>query len=319
MNILVTGGAGFIGSHLSARLVRRKDVQLSIADNLHPFYEISRKQEQLQAIRDAGQFRFIELDLANEEACKALFEANAFDTVVHLAAVPGVAPSLNDPQLYIDMNIKAAVNALKWAGETGVRHIVFASSSSVYGEQEHTRLSEDMASGNVVSPYAATKASAECFCQLYKHLYGYRMTILRFFTAYGPFGRPDLAIPKFINKLLRGEAIDIYSMDTARDYTFVDDVANGIMRAVDLPEEDGIYNIGSGQPVAMSTLLSELERHFPAMEARLLPRRAGDVTATWADIRKAAERLGYQPSTSFREGLAKTVAWERARYEQGHQ
>lgn len=309
MNILITGGAGFIGSHLAERLLHQHNV--TVVDLFHPYYSPKRKQARLEALRQAGSFRFQRLDLRDEAAVKELMAGGSFDAAYHLAALPGVSYSLAAPQEYVEHNVKATINLLKWAGEAGVRHVLFASSSSVYGNREQIALSEEMAGGQVISPYAATKTAAEAFCHAYRHLYGYRVTALRFFTVYGPWGRPDMAIATFIRKAMNGEEIEVFGENSARDYTYIDDITAGLEAALASPLDFGVYNLGAGNPVPMSRLLAELKLHFPELKIVRKPHRAGDVNMTWADIAKAERLLGYSPQVSIVEGLSRTVSWAK--------
>lgn len=339
MRILITGGAGFIGSSLSVTLLREKH-ELTVVDNFHPYYDKKRKLAQLERVWQAGDFRFIEADLLDEKQVADVFTAassNPYDAVVHLAAIPGVPYSLRTPQEYIDHNIKNTMNVLKWAGESGAGHVVFASSSSVYGDREGP-LREGMPVGDVNSPYAAAKTGAESFCRAYQKIYGFPLTILRLFTVYGPWGRPDMAIPIFVSRLLRGESITIYGEGTARDYTYIDDAVRGISAALSRPPgaraqtaavtnlttmggyhshsidpaRCETYNIGSGAPVSMDALLKRLHAHFPGMNVERHAPRQGDVKKTWADIEKARTMLGYKPLVSLDEGLARTLDWAKS-------
>lgn len=307
MNILITGGAGFIGSHLAARLLRRHDV--TVVDMFHPYYSPERKRTQLEVLRQAGSFRFCELDMRDGTACKSLFENGAFDAVYHLAAVPGVSHSFTKPDEYFDHNVKATLHVLRSAGETGVKHVLFASSSSVYGDRESAALTEEMADGRVISPYAATKVAGEALCHTYRYVYGYRVTILRFFTVYGPWGRPDMAIARFVRRAMNGEAIEIYGDHSARDYTYIDDITAGLEAALNSPLDYGVFNLGGGSPVAMSSLVAELRSHFPDLKVVRKPWRTGDVRMTWADVTKANRLLGYNPKVSIGEGLSRTISW----------
>jgi UDP-glucuronate 4-epimerase len=310
MPILITGGAGFIGSHLAIRLLNQQH-QVTVVDDFHPYYDVSRKMSQLELVKRAGDFSFQRENLTDESVCERIFKEQRYETVYNLAALPGVAYSFEAPHAYIDHNLKATANVLKWAGETGASHVVFASSSSVYGDHEGMPLHESMARGEVISPYAATKVGGEALCQAYQHSYNYKLTIARFFTVYGPWGRPDMAITKFIGKLLRNEEIDIYGEGTARDYTFISDIIDGLEAFMKVSEPKGIYNLGYGKPVTMWKLLDELGHHFPQMKVNWLPYRLGDVKQTWSDISKARENLGYEPKVSIKEGLAQTVEWAR--------
>jgi UDP-glucuronate 4-epimerase len=200
---------------------------------------------------------------------------------------------------------------LKAAGQSGVKHVIFASSSSVYGNQENGAFHEEMRIGEVESPYASAKAGAESFCHAFHRLYGFRMTILRPFTVYGPWGRPDMAIPKFTRRLLSSEPIEVYSLNSARDYTYIDDCINGIMSAIYTNHQYEIINIGSGKPIPMEELLMVFRKHFPNMEVDEKPWRKGDVKMTWADVTKASKLLGYKPQVRFEEGIERTLHWAK--------
>jgi UDP-glucuronate 4-epimerase len=309
LKILVTGGAGFIGSHLVAKLLSHGH-DVAVVDNFHPYYPEERKQWQFRALT-GGDVPVYRIDLLDGEKTEQLFLRYRPDIVYHLAALPGVPHSLLKPLDYVDYDIKATINVLKAAGEAGVSHVLFASSSSVYGNQGNIPLREEMATGKVISPYAAAKYGAESFCYTYAHLFGYQLTIFRYFTVYGPWGRPDMAIGKFIHQLLRGEEIVVYGTETARDYTFVDDIVAGMIAALGRSGESDVFNLGSGRPITMERLLEELRTHFPAMKVVYAPERKGDVKATWADITKAQRAFGYKPSVTFENGLARTIAWAR--------
>ncbi|MEI2664637.1 NAD-dependent epimerase/dehydratase family protein [Rossellomorea sp. LJF3] len=314
MKIIVTGGAGFIGSHLSRKLIEEKH-ELLIVDSFHPYYSPERKKRQLSFVREMGSFRFVQKDLLLDEGeLQDVFHDFKADCVVHLAAIPGVSHSLHVPNEYVDYDIKATINTLRMAGESGIRKFVFASSSSVYGNTDHKPSKEDDATGAVVSPYAAAKYSAESFCKAYASIYGMDLTILRFFTVYGPWGRPDMAIYSFIKKLMNGGEIPIYGLENKRDYTYIDDIVDGTYKAI-RSEESGTFNLGNGSPISMEGLISELRTHFPYLKLHVTDRRAGDVTSTYADSMKAKEILGYSPSVSFEEGIKRTVQWMK-KYEQ---
>ncbi|MFC0297689.1 NAD-dependent epimerase/dehydratase family protein [Geobacillus jurassicus] len=310
MKVVVTGGAGFIGSHLAARL-SDQGYEVAVIDCFHPYYSTERKERQFEALT-GGRVPLVRFDLLDGKETKKWFVKFRPDVVYHLAALPGVPYSLEEPLAYIDYDIKATVNVLAAAGEAGAAHVLFASSSSVYGDRGNVPLKEDMADGRVVSPYAAAKYGAESFCHAYAHLYGYKMTIFRYFTVYGPWGRPDMAIGTFLRRLLSGEEIIVYGTGTARDYTFIDDIVTGMVAALDRGGgQSDVFNLGAGAPVTMEQLLAELRKHFPDMKVVRAPERKGDVKATWADITKAERAFGYKPRVTFAEGLARTVAWAR--------
>lgn len=310
LKIVVTGGAGFIGSHLAACLSEQGHEVVAL-DCFHPYYSPERKERQFRALT-GGRVPLVRLDLLDGEKTKSSLAQLCPDVVYHLAALPGVPHSLEQPLAYIDYDIKATVNVLAAAGEAGVSHVLFASSSSVYGDRGNVPLKEEMADGRVVSPYAAAKYGAESFCHAYAHLYGYQMTMFRYFTVYGPWGRPDMAIGTFIRRLMNGEEIVVYGSGTARDYTYIDDIVAGMVAALHRGgSQSEVFNLGAGAPVAMEQLLVELRKHFPDMKITRAPERKGDVKATWADIAKAEQAFGYRPKVPFAEGLARTVAWAR--------
>lgn len=311
LRIIVTGGAGFIGSNLSKRLLAEGH-ELLVLDAMHPYYSIERKEKQLKRIGEEGEFLFYKKNLLEDESeVKEIFASFQADCVIHLAAIPGISLSLEVPNEYVDYDIKATINALRYAGESGVKHFIFASSSSVYGEQENVPLQEEMATGKVISPYAAAKYGAESFCHAYASIYNMKMTILRFFTVYGPGGRPDMAITKFIRKLQAGENIEVFGNGTSRDYTYIDDCVQGIILAMQKSKGNQTYNLGSGRPIAIEELVQALRPHFPEMQVIQDGIRLGDVSSTWADITKAKTELGYEPTFTFSEGLARTVEWSR--------
>ncbi|BCB05059.1 SDR family NAD(P)-dependent oxidoreductase [Bacillus sp. KH172YL63] len=308
MKIIITGGAGFIGSHLSRKLLEEKH-EVLIIDSFHPYYSPERKKRQLSHVKERGMVTFVEKDLlVDEEALQDVFQRFQADCVVHLAAIPGVSHSLEVPNEYVDYDIKATINALKLAGESGVKKFLFASSSSVYGNIDQRPSKEEEATGEVVSPYAAAKYGAEAFCKAYASIYGLDLTILRFFTVYGPWGRPDMAIYSFIEKLMKNEEIPIFGLENKRDYTYIDDIVSGTCKAIE-SEATGTFNLGNGHPVSMEDLINELKVHFPRLRLKVTDRRVGDVTSTWADIGKAKDVLGYAPAVSFSEGIKRTVEW----------
>lgn len=309
LKIIVTGGAGFIGCHLSRKLVEEGN-EVLVIDAIHPYYSKKRKLDQLDYIGEAGPYRFEEKNLLDdEEDIRRIFLEFQADCVVHLAALPGVSYSLEAPGQYVDYDVKATVNVLKFSGESNVKKVIYASSSSVYGEQANKPLTEAMATGKVISPYAAAKYGAESFCHAFASMYKYDMTILRFFTVYGPWGRPDMAITKFIERILNGEEITVYGNGTSRDYTYIDDIIEGIYAAIHKARGTNIMNLGSSCPVSIEELIEAIAKHFPDMKIHHAGFRQGDVTSTWADTSKAKELLGFQAKVPFDEGLARTVKW----------
>lgn len=308
LKILITGGAGFIGSHFAVKMLKEQH-EIAIIDNLHPYYSVDRKKQHLEVIKEAGDFQFYQTNLLDRDETINIIKEISPEAIVHLAALPGVAYSILRPLEYIDYDVKATVNVLEGAGMAGVKQVIFASSSSVYGMMKNVPFREEMAAGKPISPYAASKYAAESFCHVYGHLYGMNVKILRFFTVYGPWGRPDMAIANFIKKLKNNEEITIFGQGGSRDYTYVGDIVNGMGLALKNLKQSAIINIGSGRPISMDQLLDELRVYYPDMKIRTEKNRAGDVDRTWADISLARELLGYEPEVGFSKGIAKTVAW----------
>lgn len=309
MKILITGGAGFIGSHLAIRLLKSGN-QPILLDDLDRAEQNPRKLYQLQQVKNSGSVPYYDCDLLNREKLMSIIKMEKPEAIVHLGALAGVSPSLQNPSAYIDVNIQGTNHILACAGEHQVKHVIFASSSSVYGEQFDVPLSEDMVTGRVLSPYAASKMGAESLCHAYHHMYGFQMNILRFFTVYGPWGRPDMAFSTFIRRIMNNQNLSIFGQGTGRDYTYIDDIVTGIMLTLGSSESD-VYNLGSGRPVLMTEVINQLRSHFPNFELQYEKARKGDVTSTWADISKARLKLGYAPSISFKEGFEQTVAWAK--------
>ncbi|MCA0171651.1 NAD-dependent epimerase/dehydratase family protein [Bacillus sp. RAR_GA_16] len=314
MKVLITGGAGFIGSSLANRLLKAGD-HVSIVDCFSSYYHVERKREHLEEIKKNGPVNIHRFDLLNADYTLQHFKTHHYDKVIHLAALPGVQYSLNHPHEYIDQDIKVVVNVLKAAGEAGVPHVLFGSSSSVYGSTEEGPMKEEQTIGKVKSPYAAAKAGAESFCHAYQSLYGFKLTILRFFTVYGPWGRPDMAIPLFIDKLIKGEEITVYDREQSRDFTYIDDIVQGITLALEQNGRSEIYNLGSGSPVPLTELIHLLTQYFPKAKVKEDLFRRGDVRHTWADISKARKDLGYSPEVTFEEGIRRTIEWAKSYHE----
>ncbi|MFC4729447.1 MULTISPECIES: NAD-dependent epimerase/dehydratase family protein [Lysobacteraceae] len=324
MNILLTGAAGFIGFHSARRLLANGHRVLGI-DNLNTYYEVALKHHRLAQLEGQPGLTFQRIDLADREAMAALFDAHRFDAILHLGAQAGVRYSLDAPFTYIDSNLTGFLTVLEGARRHGVRHLVYASSSSVYGANVKQPFCLEDRTDTPVSLYAATKKANELIGHAYAHLYRIPMTGLRLFTVYGPWGRPDMAYFKFTNAILRGEAIDLYNGgDMERDFTFVDDVVDGVVRLLESEPvfaEGGaphrVYNFGNDRPERLDAMVSHLERLLGRSAKRiLLPMQPGDVLSTRADISLAARDLGYAPRTSLAEGLERFVAWHRDYY--GH-
>jgi UDP-glucuronate 4-epimerase len=319
--ILLTGGAGFIGSHLAEALLRNQS-QLSIVDNLDEFYSPAWKEANLDSIRKVGPFDFFNQDICAMDVLRETFATNRPEVVIHLAARAGVRPSIKQPALYERVNVGGTVNVLELCREFHVSRLIFGSSSSVYGATSRVPFSEEQPGLRPVSPYAATKLAGELFCHTYAHLYKLPVIALRFFTVYGPRQRPDLAIHKFVARMEAGEPLPIFGDGgTGRDYTYVDDIVAGVLAALDCnfssSPTDGapfeIFNLGNSHPVK----LSELVRMLEAATGKKATQKQeglqqGDVPLTWADISKAGRVLGYRPQTALEEGLKKFVAWYRA-------
>ena len=312
--ILITGAAGFIGSHLSERLLREGHQVVGV-DNFDPFYPRSLKEQNLQPLLSQAAFRFIEGDLADPSLYPRL--PTRVDAVVHLAAKAGVRPSIEQPIDYVRANLTATNCLLEWMKDHELRHYLFASSSSVYGNREQTPFRESDNVDNPISPYAFTKKAGELLNHTYHHLYGINTVNLRFFTVYGPRQRPDLAINKFVRLIRAGEPIPMFGDGTtARDYTFVADTVDGIVRALAYVQRDAptfeTLNLGNDRPTPLHELIStlyELLERTP--DVRTLPMQPGDVNITCASTEKARALIGYAPTTSLREGLSRFIAWQK--------
>jgi UDP-glucuronate 4-epimerase len=308
MNVLVTGGAGFIGSHVAERLLARGD-NVTVVDDFNDFYDPSLKRRQVAAW--GGRARIVEVDITDAVALRPVFAVGRLDSVVHLAARAGVRPSLQQPALYTRVNVLGTQNLLELAREFAVTKFVFASSSSVYGINEKVPFAEDDSVSKPISPYAATKLAGEALCHVYHHLYGLEVVALRFFTVYGPRQRPDLAIRKFAHAITRGEPIDLFGDgSTRRDYTYIDDILQGVLAALDRRLGYEVINLGESRTVALRELVELLERNLGRKAVvRWLPVQPGDVPVTYADIGKARRLLNYNPQVPIEEGIARFVAW----------
>lgn len=313
MNILVTGGAGFIGSHTVERLLASGGHQVTILDSFNDYYNPAIKRANVAAL--AGRAEVIEGELTDTALVGKSFEEGRFDAVIHLAARAGVRPSIAQPELYIDTNIKGTFNLLEAARRTGCGHFVFASSSSVYGVNKKVPFSEEDPILQTISPYAMTKMAGEQMCSNYSHLYGIRTISLRFFTVYGPRQRPDLAISKFTRLIEDGLPIDKYGDGTtARDYTFISDIVDGIIGA--LNHRSGpicdIFNLGGSQTVTLNDLIATIESAVGRKaQINQLPDQPGDVPLTSADVSKASRLLNFKPTTTIAQGVPKYVEWFR--------
>ena len=312
MHVLVTGGAGFIGSHLVDALLR-DGCRVTVVDNFDAFYDRGAKERNLEPHRGNAAWRLVECDVRDAEGLRLAFE-DAVDAIVHLAAKAGVRPSLADPIAYQDVNVRGTQNLLELARERGVRQFVFASSSSVYGVNPRVPWSEDDHVLQPISPYASTKVSGELLGHVYSHLYGIRFVALRFFTVYGPRQRPDLAIYKFARDMLAGRPLPVFGDGSSRrDYTYVDDIVAGVQNAIGYTGSDyEVINLGNNQTVTLIEMIRGLEDAL-GVRATLSwqPEQPGDVPQTWASIEKARRLLGYEPRTPYAEGVRRFVDWLR--------
>ena len=316
--VVLTGGAGFIGSHVSEALLRR-GVQLWILDNLDEFYPPAWKKANLEDMRRVGSYEFSQVDICDIVRLRETLERARPDVVIHLAARAGVRPSIEQPHLYEQVNVAGTLNLLEMCRQLQVRKFLFGSSSSVYGATSRVPFSEDQVELRPVSVYAATKLAGEMFCYTYAHLFALPVICLRFFTVYGPRQRPDLAIHKFTALIEAGKPVPIFGDGSAgRDYTWVDDIAAGVIAAVDYEPHpvDGVpfevFNLGNSHPVKLLEMVELLERITgKSVILERHPPQPGDVPLTWADISKACRLLGYRPATRLEEGLEQFVAWYR--------
>ena len=333
MNILVTGAAGFIGSTLALRLLQRGDRVLGL-DNLNDYYDVTLKEARLARLRACAGFEFEHADITDRERIARLFAQRRFDAVMHLAAQAGVRYSIENPGAYIDTNLLGFGNVIEGARRAQVGHFVFASSSSVYGANARLPFAEDDNIDHPVSLYAATKKANELIAHSYAHLYRLPCTGLRFFTVYGPWGRPDMALFKFTRGIIAGEAIPVFNRgEMVRDFTYVDDIVEGVLRVIDRPAQPDpdwsafapkpstssapyrIYNIGNSQPVKLMRYIEVIEQCL-GLQAKLdlLPLQDGDVPQTIADVSRLEAAVGFKPATSIEVGIGRFVEWYRSYY-----
>ncbi len=312
MAILITGGAGFIGSNLVDRLISQGG-DIVVIDNFDDFYDPRIKQQNLAAATSSSHLTLVRADIRDPDAVSSLFARHRFETVIHLAARAGVRPSIQNPLLYVDVNVNGTTVLLEHARRSGCERFIFASSSSVYGNNRKVPFHEDDPVDHPISPYAATKKAGELLCHTFHHLYGMPITCLRFFTVYGPRCRPDLAIAKFTRMIDHGEAVPMFGDGSMRrDFTHISDILDGIQRAVEKCSGFHIYNLGESRPIELRHMIDVIAESIgkPARIERH-PQPPGDVDVTYADVSRAASELGYQPTMEFEKGIAEYVAWYR--------
>ena len=331
--ILVTGAAGFIGYHVARRLLERGDTVLGL-DNINDYYDVRLKEARLAQLSPFKQFHFVKADVADRALMATLFTDHAVNAVVHLAAQAGVRYSLTNPHAYVDSNLVGFMNILEACRHARIRHLVFASSSSVYGGNTKMPFSVNDNVDHPVSLYAVTKKANELMAHSYAHLYGLPCTGLRFFTVYGPWGRPDMALFLFTKAILDGKPIDVFNFGKMRrDFTYIDDVTEGVVRVLDRPAQPNaqwsgeapdpsssrspykLYNIGNNSPVGLMQCIEILEHHLGRKaEKNMLPLQPGDVPETWADVDDLVCDVGFKPSTPIEVGIERFVKWYRSYY-----
>jgi len=310
MKILITGAAGFIGSHTCESLIKNGNSIIGV-DNFDPFYSSKLKELNLEQLNQNSNFRFYKADIRDDKALNQIFSSNQVDVVIHLAAKAGVRPSIESISEYYDVNINGTISLLESMRKNGIKKMLFASSSSIYGNNEKVPFSEDDRVDNPISPYASTKKSGELLCHVYNHLYNFDITCLRFFTVYGPRQRPDLAIHKFTRLIQENKPIPFYGDgSSSRDYTYIEDIVNGISCALNHLEGYKIYNLGESKVITLKKLVEVIETIL-GKKALLnqLPMQQGDVSRTFADISKARAEIGYNPAYDFETGVKKFVDW----------
>lgn len=319
--VILTGAAGFIGSHLAKRLLET-GVEVVGIDNINDYYDVSLKYHRLSLLEEYENFTFIRCDISNKDELNRIFEEHKADVVINLAAQAGVRYSIENPQVYIDSNVIGFFNVLEACRNNPVKHLVYASSSSVYGNSDKVPFSVDDRVDNPISLYAATKKSNELMAYTYSHLFGIPATGLRFFTVYGPAGRPDMAYFSFTKKILAGEPIKLFNYgELERDFTYVDDIVEGIMNIIPtVPEERNgarakVYNIGNNKPVALKEFVAAIEEAI-GVKAKIeyLPMQPGDVYRTYADISELEKDFGFKPQTDIRTGLKRFAEWYKEYY-----
>lgn len=315
MRVLVTGGAGFIGSAVARTLLQQGE-RVVVLDNFNHYYDPKLKEDRLRTLLDGFDYSLVRADITDSSAIAAMFETHRCDVVCHLAAQAGVRASLEAPQYYSLVNVVGTTNLLEASRKAGVRRFIYASSSSVYGGNTKVPFAESDPVEQPISVYAATKRSTELLASCYHHLYGLPTVGLRYFTVYGPWGRPDMAYMMFTRSILAGQPIDVYNEgEMERDFTYVDDIVSGTIAALRSKVSGEIINLGNHRPVTLNTFIGTIERALGKQaERRLKPMPPGDVPKTYADITKAKTLLDWQPTTTLEQGIPKFVEWYQAYY-----
>jgi UDP-glucuronate 4-epimerase len=317
--VLVTGGAGFIGSHVAELLLQRGD-DVVIVDEMNDYYDVRIKESNLKLLKESfpeeGRVVIYKGDICDEDLMATIFEKEQPKWVCHMAARAGVRPSIQDPFVYIHSNIKGTTQLMELSHKHGVENFVFASSSSVYGGSKSTFFSEDENVDNPVSPYAASKKACELLAYTYHHLYQLNVSALRFFTVYGPRGRPDMAPFKFIDRVSRGVEIQQFGDgSSSRDYTYISDIVDGVVRAIDRPHKYEVFNLGKGDGTSLGEFISLVQKYVgKKATVKVMPDQPGDVPYTCADVTKARQFLGYESKVSFEEGIRRTADWYKNAY-----
>ncbi len=312
MNILITGGAGFIGSHLSENIIGLGHKVICV-DNFNDYYDPAIKENNISGIIDNDNYRLYRADILDKEAVREIFSTSGIDLVIHLAARAGVRPSLSNAALYEKVNVEGTINLLENCREHGIDKFIFASSSSIYGGNKKIPFSETDRVDSPVSPYAATKKSGELICYTYHHLYNISVFAFRFFTVYGPRQRPEMAIHKFCRKILEGIPIEVYGDGTSsRDYTYIDDIINGIINSLEIINGYEVINLGNSKPVGLLKLIGLIEEAIGEKAViKFGEPQPGDVFTTYADIQKAGELIGYSPETPIDKGVRHSICLHR--------
>ncbi len=316
MNILVTGTAGFIGHTTAKVLLERGDTVIGI-DNFNDYYDVSLKEDRNRELEKYPNFKLYRIDISNLKELKKVFKENDIDRVCHLAAQAGVRYSIDNPYVYADSNMVGFVNMINLTKDKGIKYFIYASSSSVYGDTSKIPFVETEDVSKPISLYAASKRSNELIAYTYHHLFKLNTIGLRFFTVYGPWGRPDMAIFKFADQMRKGEEIPVfnYGKDMKRDYTYIDDIVDGVVRAIDCEYENEIFNLGKGSPDELGYMIDTLEKYMGIKaKKKLLPMQKGDVLITYSNTSKAKKMLKYEPKVTLDEGIKKFVEWYKGYY-----